>query len=865
MTTPLDLDRQMRSTQDRLQRIQQQVAAGSPDRDRLLTDAIAELTVALEELHVATEEIHEQNAELLATRQGLESERQRYQNLFDFAPDAYLVTDGQGTIQAINQAAATLLNVRRNFCVGKPLILFIAPPDRPLIYAQLERITQSTPPVSGGDAACAERTGTTLSPRSRGANSMLQSDPMSSHPGRATILVQDREVSLQPRGQVAFPATMSLSGESVGSGAGNEHPPGQVQLYWLFHDLRAQKQAQMQLRELNTALSNAVEGIARLDEQGRYLFVNEAYASMVGYTPAEMVGMNWDKTVHPDDLAAVVADYQHMLRTGKVQLVARGIRKDTSVFYKQLYMISAYDDRQQFTGHYCFMKDITDRQQAEQTIREQAALLDIASDAIFVRDLDHHILYWNQGAERLYGWSAAEALGQQANQLLQEDAAQLAAILPTLLDRGESQGELHKRTKTGKEVIVAVRWTLVRDEAGQPKSILTVNTNITDKKQLEEQFYQAQRLESLGTLASGIAHDLNNVLTPILALAQVMPLHQSNLDARSMDMLKIIENSAKRGANMVKQILTFSRGTDEDRTTLQVANLLREAIDMIQETFPPSITIHANIPDRSLWLVAADPTQLHQILMNLCVNARDAMPDGGTMTISAANFSVDRLFAQMSLNARVGNYVLITIADTGIGIPPAVRDRIFEPFFTTKEHGKGTGLGLATVMGIVKSYGGFIQVASEPGQGSQFKVYLPAAEGMVTKIEPGTELFQGHGELVLIVEDDLTVQSANQSIVESYNYRTLVANDGIEAIALYAQHQQEIAAVLMDMMMPNLDGITAIHTLITMNPQVKIVAMSGVPSNQSAALAAGAKIFLAKPYTLADLIRSLADLVKIGE
>lgn len=850
MTEALDLDRQMRSTQDRLLWIQQQVLAGSPaDRDPLLAEAISELSTAVEELHVTTEELYQQNEELLATRQGLEWERQRYQNLFDFAPDAYLVTDGQGIIQSVNEAAAALLNVRRDVCGGKPLILFIARPDHSLIYAQLERISPSTsrakvPPQRD-------------SHRSRGAAPPTERlrQQIQFCPDGATMLVQDCEVCLQPSKQAAISALMSLSGEC--------NRQGQVVLYWLFHDLRARKQAEVQLQELNTALSNAAEGISRLDEQGRYLFVNEAYASMVGYTPAEMVGMNWDKTVHPEDLAAVVADYQHMLRTGKVKLETRGIRKDTSVFYKQLYMISAYDDQQQFIGHYCFMKDITDRKQAEQTIREQAALLDIASDAIFVRDLDHHILYWNQGAERLYGWSAAEAIGRQAHELLQEDVAQLAAILPTLLDRGEWQGELHKMTKTGKEVIVAGRWTLVRDEAGQPKSILTVNTNITDKKQLEAQFYQAQRLESLGTLASGIAHDLNNVLTPILALAQVMPLHQSNLDARSVEMLKIIENSAKRGANMVKQILTFSRGMDEDRTTLQVADLLREAIDMIQQTFPQSITIHANIPDNSLWLVAADPTQLHQILMNLFVNARDAMPDGGNITISAENSSVDRLFAQMSLNGRVGNYVLITITDTGTGIPPTVRDRIFEPFFSTKEHGKGTGLGLATVIGIVKSYGGFIQVASEPGQGSQFKVYLPAAEGTVTNIEPGAELLQGHGELVLIVEDDLTVQGANRSIVESYDYRTLVANDGIEAIAIYAQHQQEIAVVLMDMMMPNLDGITAIHALVTMNPQVKIVAMSGVSSNRSAALATGAKIFLAKPYTLEDIVRSLADLVKV--
>jgi two-component system, cell cycle sensor histidine kinase and response regulator CckA len=570
--------------------------------------------------------------------------------------------------------------------------------------------------------------------------------------------------------------------------------------------------------------------------------------------------MNWERTVHPQDLESVVADYQQMLRTGKVNLEARGIRKDKSVFYKQLYMVSAYDDQHKFNGHYCFMKDITDRKAAEQTIHEQAALLDIASDAIFVRDLNHHILYWNQGAERLYGWTAAEAIGQSANTLLQEEAAQIAVIMSTLLSQSAWRGEIQKVTKTGKGVIVEARWTLVRDESGQPKSILTVNTDITEKKQLESQFYQAQRMESLGTLASGIAHDLNNVLTPILALAQVMPLQQSNLNLRSQEMLSIIEMSAKRGASMVQQILTFTRGTGEERTTLQVVPILRETIDIIQQTFPPTITIRNHISDSPISMVAANPTQLHQIVMNLCVNARDAMPDGGTITICAENFYVDRLFAQMSLNARIGNYVLITITDTGAGMSTEVRDRIFEPFFTTKAHGKGTGLGLATVLGIVKSYGGFVQVSSELGQGSQFKVYLPAVEGTVAQIESGTEPIRGHGELVLIVEDDLTVQSANRSILESYGYRTLVADDGIDAIALYAEYSQEIAIVLMDMMMPNLDGVAAIQTLVKMNPQVQVVAMSGIPSNRSAALTAGAKVFIAKPYTLETLMESLVDL-----
>jgi PAS domain S-box-containing protein len=505
--------------------------------------------------------------------------------------------------------------------------------------------------------------------------------------------------------------------------------------------------------EMNMALSHAVEGIARLDEQGRYIFVNEAYAQTVGYSIAEMIGMEWEKTVYPEDLEMVTAHYQDMLRNGKVELEARGIRKDASVFHKRLFMVTAYASLPdgtapgpQITGHYCFMKDISERkkQEAEQQkaeadllqsarkIREQAALLDIASDAIFVRDLNHKILYWNQGAERLYGWSAAEAIGQPANELLQEDREQISNCVRSLLEQGEWRGEMQKVTKTGQVAIVEGRWTLVRDEAGQPKSILVVNTDITEKKQRAEQYYQAQRLESLGTLASGIAHDLNNTLTPILALSQLIRLQQQNLDAKSQEMLKVIETSAQRGAEMVQQILTFTRGTGGKRIDVELMPILREAIEIMRKTFPPSIEIHEKISDQPLWLVSADPTQLHQVLMNLGINARDAMPNGGKLLLSVENFYVDELFARTVITAKVGSYVLITIADNGTGIPAEVCDRIFEPFFTTKAHGSGTGLGLSTVLGIVKSYGGFVQVISQPGQGSQFKVYLPKAPASAT-------------------------------------------------------------------------------------------------------------------------------------
>jgi PAS domain S-box-containing protein len=625
-------------------------------------------------------------------------------------------------------------------------------------------------------------------------------------------------------------------------------------------DISDRKHTEDDLKEMSEALSNAVEGISRVDTQGRYVAVNRAYASAIGYTPEEMIGMEWSPTVHPEDREKMIAAYQYMCLHGKVEVEARGVRKDGSIFYKQLVMLSAFDEQGRFTGHHCFMKDISDRIEAEQKISEQAALLDVATDAILVRGLDQKILYWNQGAERLYGWTIEEALNQNANKLLYKELyPQLETALFTVVESGSWQGELHKVNKTGKEIIVASRWTLIRDEAGQAKSILTVDTDITEKKQLETQFLRTQRMDSLGTLASGIAHDLNNILTPILAVAQLLPLTIPNLNEQNVSMLDMLETNVKRGADLVKQILSFARGTEGKRIPVQVKHLLLDIEQIVKGTFPKTIEVNKDIQP-NLMTVAADATQLHQVLMNLCVNARDAMPNGGTLTISAANLFIDAQYTRMNIEAKVGSYIVINIADSGIGIPEEIIDRIFEPFFTTKEVGKGTGLGLSTVIGIIKSHGGFVEVLSQCGKGSQFKVYLPSSLDQQIQSTEDLEVLIGNGELILVVDDEIAIAEITKATLETHNYRTLIANDGIEAISIYAQRKHEIALVIMDMMMPSLDGLTAIRTLQKINPNVVVVTMSGLTSSgPTIAEIAGINIqgVLSKPFTTKELLNSL--------
>lgn len=364
------------------------------------------------------------------------------------------------------------------------------------------------------------------------------------------------------------------------------------------------------------------------------------------------------------------------------------------------------------------------RKQAEEKIREQAALLDLAQDAILVRDLTDRVLYWNKSAERLYGWTAEEALGRNAAELLYEgESIALKRAREEVLDRGQWVGELEQVTRDGRPIIVQSRWTLVRDQAGNPKSKLILNTDVTERKKLEAQFLRAQRFETIGALAGGIAHDLGNMLTPILIGTEALANDVAGASPRKM--LQTMHTSARHGLDMIKQILAFARGVGGEPAVLELGALLVEMQELAHETFPRSIhtEVHAN---GQLHPVLGNPTQLRQVLLNLCVNARDAMPTGGSLTLSAENVQLENKMTSLQVEPVSGPHVMIAVSDSGHGIEPHMLEKIFEPFFTTKEPGKGTGLGLSTVQGIVKSHGGFVDVTSEVGKGTTFAVFLPA-------------------------------------------------------------------------------------------------------------------------------------------
>jgi two-component system cell cycle sensor histidine kinase/response regulator CckA len=364
------------------------------------------------------------------------------------------------------------------------------------------------------------------------------------------------------------------------------------------------------------------------------------------------------------------------------------------------------------------------RQQAEEKVREQAALLDLAQDAILVRDFNDRVLYWNKSAERLYGWTAAEALGRNAAELLYEgESIALKRACEQVLERGEWTGELEQVTRDGRPIIVQSRWTLVRDQSGAPRSKLILNTDVTERKKLEAQFLRAQRFETIGALAGGIAHDLGNMLTPILIGTEA--LANDTVGTAHRKMLQTMHTSARHGLDMIKQILAFARGVGGGPTTLDIRTLFAEMQELARETFPRSIRTELR-SDPNLFPVLGNVTQLRQVLLNLCVNARDAMPAGGALKLSADNALLDKKVTALQTEPVSGPHVMISVSDTGHGIEAHVLQKIFEPFFTTKEPGKGTGLGLSTVQGIVKSHGGFLDVVSEVGKGTTFTVFLPA-------------------------------------------------------------------------------------------------------------------------------------------
>ncbi|MBA2272251.1 MAG: PAS domain S-box protein [Chthoniobacterales bacterium] len=613
---------------------------------------------------------------------------------------------------------------------------------------------------------------------------------------------------------------------------------------------------------LAAVVDNVSDGIVSCDANGVIALFNGATREFHGL-PAEPIAA--DEWAEHFDL--YLPDGKTLMRKEQIPL----FRALEEGFVKDAEMVIApregtprrilasgrafFNEQGEKIGAVVAMHDVTERKRAERTMREQAEMLNLAQDAIVIRGYDRVITYWNKGAERLYGWTAQEAIGQPVD-ILYDGRGENEAAKQTLEASDEFQGEVHQIAKDGRSLTVNVRKNVMRNSDGTPRSVLSIATDLTEHKKLESQFLRAQRLESIGTLASGVAHDLNNVLAPIVMSA---PLLRDDVDsALKNKIIDTIEKSAERGAQIVKQVLTFARGVEGERVMLDPRHLIKEMAQIVEETFPKGIEVTTRYAE-DLDLVEGNPTQLHQVLLNLAVNARDAMPAGGKLVLAAENFEVDEHYAAMTPGTKPGPHVLINVSDTGTGIPPHVIEKMYDPFFTTKEIGKGSGLGLSTVLGIVKSHGGAVNAHSTP-TGTSFRVLLPATPGasQLTNAENAAELPRGRGETILVVDDEVAIREVAQVLLAKSGYHVLLADDGPSALALYAQQHEQIALVLSDFLMPIMNGLALARIIRKMNPDAKIIMSSGREEDCGAADLApiGIAACLTKPYTQATLLRT---------
>jgi PAS domain S-box-containing protein len=614
--------------------------------------------------------------------------------------------------------------------------------------------------------------------------------------------------------------------------------------------IQSEKARRLSEERYLTLFECAPDGIVIANPNGDFLDANASICQMLGYVREELVGMNSSAVISEPD-PSKIAQTREAIRA-RVRYPREWIFKGRNGTLVPTEVVAAPMPDGNIMG---MVRDVTERKKAEARFRR---LVESNVQGVMFWTDKGRIADANDAFLEIVGYTRDDlAAGRiesglltppeyaHFDQLATEEVAKRGACTPY-------EKEFLRKDGTRTPVLVG----LASFEDNLDEGVCFV-LDLTERKKVEKQFLRAQRMESIGTLAGGIAHDLNNLLAPIVMGVEL--LRQFGANSQSLPIIGTIEQSANRGVSLVKQVLSFARGVEGSRVATLVSLIMQEVREIADSTFPKNIMVETQ-NQKDLWMVQADPTQINQVILNLCVNARDAMPNGGRIRLAAKNVEIDQQYAVMNHGMIPGRYVLLEVVDGGTGIPKAIIDRIFEPFFTTKEVGKGTGLGLSTVLGIVRSHGGFVNVYSEPGNGTTFRVYLPAlsADSVAGAKGHSEDQFpRGNGEQIMVVDDEASVLDITKQTLMAFGYRVLTAEDGAQAIALYAVHRDEISAVLTDIMMPIMDGSALIAALLRINPKARIIAASGLAANGNANRLpnVGAKHFLAKPYSADALLK----------
>ena len=653
------------------------------------------------------------------------------------------------------------------------------------------------------------------------------------------------------------------------SGVTQSDNPAIAAIVVTSRDMTERKNAEDALRQseekFRAIMENSNIGFTLFDQNTNVLYMSPTNQQIFGYSMTDLMELKPMELLHPEDREVTTVRMKCLLEGEEVAPAEfRWLMKDGKWKWIESNAFN-YLENKNIGAILVTYQDVNQRHESNMQIRNQAALLDIVPDAIIMQELNGTILSWNKGAERIYGWTAEEAIGRLVcDMLCGGNTRERSEPLDQLLQNGNWSGDLNLRTKDGTTILVLSRWELVSN-SGNQYTILMIDTDVTEKRTLEKQLYRAQRLESIGTLASGIAHDLNNILTPVVLGMELVKI-RSRDEAVGKRVDSLIAN-VQRGSGLIRQVLTFARGTEEQYEPINVKYSISEVVKLARETFPREIQVMINLPTEDL-IVKGNATQLHQILLNLCINARDAMSDReGELWVEACYCDATDSIKKRFIDMKPGRYVSITVRDNGMGMPQEVQEKIFEPFFTTKEVGKGTGIGLTTVFSIVRNHNGFIDFVSQENVGTTFMIYLPADEinddavGQLPTDIPSCKADKH--TTILFVDDEELLRMTAEDVLKEHGYQVVTAIDGENAVQLYSQYKNEITVVVTDIMMPNMNGMELIKVLHSMNPAIEIIATGGLMYGDapSRIKEIGAAEVLMKPYSAVQLIECIEKVV----